>query len=101
MANTLAIEANFVCASVDEMVWTIAFSAGWVLTVVFNKNLVFPKTKKAGDGLNDTDSVMSETIINVGRVRVFSSAIMNDFTEGRKAFHYCKFRQCERSVVDS
>lgn len=83
------------------MVCTIAFSAGWVLTVVFNKNLVLPKTKKAGDGLNGTHSVMSETIINVGHVRVFSSAIMNDFIVGRKAFNYCKVRKFERSIVDS
>ena len=76
MTNAFAIKTDFVGTTVSEMSRTIAFVASWSLTVVSKKNLKFPKTQEARDRFVNPNTVISETIVDTGSIRMLASSVI-------------------------
>lgn len=76
MTNAFAIKTDVVGITVSEMSRTIAFAASWSLTVVYKKNLKFSKTQEARDRFVNPDTIISETIVDTGSIRMLASSVV-------------------------
>ena len=70
---------------ITEMTSKITAPTSWELTVMLQQNLVFTKTDKIWDGLDDLQTIMMQAIINTRHKIKLSATIVDDLTKGRKS----------------
>ena len=76
MAETLTIKAHTIRTHITKMTRTVTFTTRWDLSIMFNKDLKFPKPEEAGDRLRDPDPIVAEAVVNIRRQGMFTSAVM-------------------------
>lgn len=79
----------------------MTFTAHKRLITIFQENLVFTKTKEIWDGLDDSDAIMMQTVVDRVRIIKFATAIMDDFTVRCEALYEGSITQLKRSIVNS